>query len=141
VATTMTYHILRRRGIDPEKVGLALAAVSVLVYGALGVLLAGSLAYMLLMGYLGPVSETSSFVLLVLTLGGALFAFVTYRRPTLAKSVARSVFRLIGRVLPGNRFRSVLEKAERPEGALYSNLPPQQPPGACAEGSAGSRWL
>jgi glycosyltransferase 2 family protein len=34
VATTMTYRVLRRRGLDPEKVGLALAVVSVLVYGA-----------------------------------------------------------------------------------------------------------
>src|SRR3712207_6066178 len=29
VATTMTYRVLRRRGLDPEKVSLALATVSV----------------------------------------------------------------------------------------------------------------
>src|SRR3712207_5559181 len=63
VATTMTYRVLRRRGLDSEKVGLALAAVSVFIYGALGVI-AGSLAYMLLMGNLGPVPTASSFLLL-----------------------------------------------------------------------------
>ncbi len=72
VATTLANHVLRRRGIDPEKVGLALASVSVLVYGALGFLLAGSLAYMLLMGDLGPVSATACLLLFVLTLVGAL---------------------------------------------------------------------
>jgi hypothetical protein len=54
VATTMTYRVLRRRGFDPEKAGLALAAVSVVIYGALGVLLAGSLEYMLLMEIWAP---------------------------------------------------------------------------------------
>jgi uncharacterized protein (TIRG00374 family) len=118
----MTYHVLRRRGFDPEKVGLALAAVSVFIYGALGVLLASSLAYMLLMGDLGPVPTASSFLLLVLTLGGALFAFATYRGPTLAKSVARSAVRLIGRFLAGRRFRSVLEKTETRSAEFVSLL-------------------
>jgi hypothetical protein len=122
VATTMTYRVLRRRGLDPEKVGLALAVVSVLVYGALGVLLAGSLAYMLTMGDLGPMPKTSSFLLLVLTLGGALFAYATYREPTLTKSVARSVVHLIGRSLPGSRSRLVLEKTERRWTTFVSRL-------------------
>jgi len=99
VATTMTYRVLRRRGLDSEKVGLALAAVSVFIYGALGVI-AGSLAYMLLMGNLGSVPTASSFLLLVLTLTGALFAYAAYRWQTLAKSVARSAVRLIQRYLP-----------------------------------------
>ncbi len=122
VSTTMTYRVLRRRGLDPEKVGLALAAVSVAVYGALGVLLAGSLAYMFLMGDLGPVPKASSFLLLVLTLAGALFAYATYQGPMLTKSVARSVIRLIERVLPGRRFRYVLEKAERRSAEFVSRL-------------------
>jgi uncharacterized protein (TIRG00374 family) len=122
VAATLTYHVLRRRGLDPEKVGLALAAVSVLVYGALAVLLVGSLAYLLVMGDLRPVPTASIFMLLVLILGGALFAYATYRGPTLAKSVTSSVIRLIGRSLPGRRFRSVLEKAERRSTEFVSRL-------------------
>jgi glycosyltransferase 2 family protein len=122
VATTLTYRVLRRRGFDPEKVGLALAAVSVLIYGALGVLLAGSLAYMLLMGDLGPVPTASSYLLLVLTLGGALFAYATYRGPTLAKSVVRCAVRLIGRFLPGRWFRSVLKTTESRSAEFVSRL-------------------
>jgi uncharacterized protein (TIRG00374 family) len=118
VATTMTYRVLRRRGFDPEKVGLALAAVSVVIYGALGVLLAGSLAYMLLMGDLGPVPTASSFLLLVLTLGGPLFAYAAYRRRTLA----RSVVRLIGRSLPDGRFRSALKRTETRSAEFVSRL-------------------
>ncbi len=45
-AAAVTYGALRRKGFDPEKVGLALAAVSALVYVALGVLFSGSLLYM-----------------------------------------------------------------------------------------------
>lgn len=41
VAATVTYGVLRRKGFDPEKIGLVLAVVSVLVYGTLGVLFAG----------------------------------------------------------------------------------------------------
>jgi glycosyltransferase 2 family protein len=87
VAATVTYGILRRKGFEPGKVGLALAAVSVLVYGALGVLSASSLGYMLLIGDLGPVFATASLLLFVLTLVGALVSYAAYRRPMLAKSV------------------------------------------------------
>jgi hypothetical protein len=47
-ATAVAHGALRRKGYDPEKVSRALAAVSVLVYGALGVL------------FLGPRCRTSS---------------------------------------------------------------------------------
>ena len=122
VATTITYRILRRRGFDPEKVGLALAAVSVFVYGALGVLVAGSLAYMLLLGDLGPDPTASSLSALVLTLGMTFFAYAAYRRPTLLGSVARSVVRLIGRFPPGRRFQSVLKKTETWSAEFVSRL-------------------
>ena len=122
VATTITYRILRRRGFDPEKVGLALAAVSVFVYGALGVLVAGSLAYMLLLGDLGPDPTASSLLALVLTLGMTFFAYAAYRRPTLLGSVARSVVRLIGRFPPGRRSQSVLKKTETWSAEFVSRL-------------------
>jgi glycosyltransferase 2 family protein len=122
VATTMTYRVLRHSGLDSEKVGLALAAVSVLVYGALGVLLAGSLAYLFVMGDLGPVLKTSSTLLLVLTLGGALFAYATYREPTLARSVVSSAVRRIGRFLPDRKLQPALEKAERRSAEFVSRL-------------------
>jgi glycosyltransferase 2 family protein len=99
-AAAVTYSALRRKGYDPQSVGLALAAVSVLVYGALGMLFSGSLIYMLLNGDLGPVSTAASIFVLALTLSVTMVAYAAYRRPTFAKNVAKKAARLIG-CLPG----------------------------------------
>jgi glycosyltransferase 2 family protein len=122
VATTMTFRLLRRRGLDPEKVALALGGLSVLVYGVLGILFAGSLAYLLLMRAMGPVSTSASILLFVLALVGALFAYVAYRRPTLAERVAKAGISLIGRLPRGSRSRSVLETAEVRSAEFVSQL-------------------
>ena len=74
---------------------------------------------MLVMGDLGPVPTASSFLVLVLALGRALFACSTYRGPALAKSVARSV---IGRLLPSRRFRSALKSSETRSAEFVSRL-------------------
>ncbi len=100
-AATVTYSALRRKGYAPEDVGLALTAVSVLVYGALGVLFSGSLLYMLLDGDLGPADTAASIFFLVLSVCVALGAYTAYRRPTLAKNVAERGTRLVGRLLGG----------------------------------------
>jgi uncharacterized membrane protein YbhN (UPF0104 family) len=86
-------------------VGLALAAVSVLVYGALGVLFSGSLIYMLLERDLGSAGTVAAFSFLALTVGVALGAYAAYRSPTLAKNVAESGVRLVGRLLGGGGLR------------------------------------
>jgi glycosyltransferase 2 family protein len=99
-AAAVTYSALRRKGYDPQSVGLALAAVSVLVYGALGMLFSGSLIYMLLNGDLGQVSTAASIFVLALTLSVTMVAYAAYRRPTFAKNVAKKAARLIG-CLPG----------------------------------------
>jgi glycosyltransferase 2 family protein len=104
-AATVTYGVLRREGLDPEKLGLALAAVSVLVYGALGVLFSGSLLYMLLDRDLGPADTVASVFFLALTVGVVLGAYAVYRRPTLAKNVAEKGARLAGRLLGGEGLR------------------------------------
>ncbi len=104
-AAAVTYSALRRKGYDPESVGLALAAVSVLVYGALGMLFCGSLIYMLLNGDLGPVSTAASIFVLALTLFVAMVAYAAYRRPTFAKNVAQKGARLTGRLLSGEGLR------------------------------------
>jgi glycosyltransferase 2 family protein len=98
-AATVTYDVLRRKGFDPERVGLALAAVSVLIYGALGILFSGSLLYMLLAGVLGPADTAASIFFLALVASVALGAYAAYRRPTLAKNVAERGTRLAGRLL------------------------------------------
>jgi glycosyltransferase 2 family protein len=70
-AATVTYGALRARGVDRKAVGLAVAAVTGLVYGALSLLFAGSLLYMFIRGDLTP-AET----LLTLVAAGALVAIV-----------------------------------------------------------------
>jgi glycosyltransferase 2 family protein len=105
-AATVTYGALRRRGSDPERVGLALAAVSVLVYGALGLIFSGSLIYMLLDGDLGPAETVAGALFLALVVGAALVVFAMYRRPTLAVRAAERGARLAGRLLGGGRPRS-----------------------------------
>ena len=74
------------------------------------------------MGDLGPVSATASLLLFVLTLVGVLVAYAAYRRPMLAKSVARSGVRLVGRFLRGGRFRSSLRRAETRSAEFVSRL-------------------
>src|SRR5829696_4709016 len=98
-AAAVTYGTLRRKGYDPESVGLALAAVSVLVYGALGMLFSVSLIYMLLDGDLGPVSTAASIFFFALTLSVTIVAYAAYRRPTFARNVAGKGVRLTGRLL------------------------------------------
>jgi glycosyltransferase 2 family protein len=104
-AAAVTYSALRRKGYDPQSVGLALAAVSVLVYGALGMLFSGSLIYMLLDRDLGPASTAASIFVLALTLSVTTVAYAAYRRPTLAKNVAKKGARLTGRLLGGEGLR------------------------------------
>jgi glycosyltransferase 2 family protein len=104
-ATAVAYDALRRKGYNPESVGLALAAVSVLVYGALGMLFCVSLVYLLLGGDLGPADTAASIIVLALTVSVGLGAYVAYRRPTLAKNVAERGTRFAGRLLGNERLR------------------------------------
>jgi len=108
-AATVTYDALRRKGFDPERVGLALAAVTVLVYSALGMLFSGSLLYMLLGGDLDPAGTTASILFFVLTLGLALGAYAAYRRPMLARDAVKAGTRLVGRLLGKEELRRKTE--------------------------------
>jgi glycosyltransferase 2 family protein len=101
----VTYSALRRKGYDTQSVGLALAAVSVLAYGALRILFSGSLIYMLLDRDLGLASTAASIFVLVLTLSVTTVAYAAYRRPTFAKNVAKKGARLTGRLLGGEGLR------------------------------------
>jgi uncharacterized protein (TIRG00374 family) len=108
-AAGVAYGALKREGFDPERIGLALAVVSVLVYSALGALFSGSLLYMLLGRDLGPAGTAASALFLVLIVGVALGAYVAYRRPTLARNAAGKGVRLAGRLLGGGRSRRKAE--------------------------------
>jgi uncharacterized protein (TIRG00374 family) len=104
-AAAVTYGVLRRRGYDPQQVGLTLAAVTVLVYSALGILFLGSLLYMLLERDLGPAGRAASVLFFALVAGVALGAYVAYRRPTLARNLAERAAGLAGRLFGSGRLR------------------------------------
>jgi len=104
-AATVTYGVLRRRGYDPQQVGLGLAAVTVLVYSALGILFLGSLLYMLLERDLDPAGRAVSVLFFALIVVVALGAYVAYRRPTLARNLAERVASIAGRLFGSGRLR------------------------------------
>jgi uncharacterized protein (TIRG00374 family) len=85
VAATVTYGALRARGVDRRAVGLAVAAVSGLVYGALGVLLSGSLLYMLALGDLTTAETALTLAAAVLVVAALFAAYIAYRRPRAAR--------------------------------------------------------
>lgn len=118
-AATVTYGALRRRGLQPAGVGLALTVVSVLVYGALGILFTVSLLYMLLDRDLGPAGTVASTLFLALTLGVALVAYAAYRKPTFAGNIVKAGARLVGRLLASEGFR---RKAEAWTARLFSRV-------------------
>jgi glycosyltransferase 2 family protein len=95
-AATVTYTALRARGVDRKVVGLAVAAVTGLVYGALAVLFSGSLLYMFVLGDLTPAE-----MLLTLVAAGALMAII------LAVYAVRARPRAARRMLEGAVYRVV----------------------------------
>ena len=97
-AATLTYDALRHKGFDSGRIALALAAVSALVYGALGTLYSVSLVYLLLEGDLDPAETAASVFFLALTLCLVLGAHLAYGRPTLAQNTAKAAARLVGRL-------------------------------------------
>jgi glycosyltransferase 2 family protein len=96
-AASVTYGVLRRKGFEPERVGLGLAVVTVLVYGALAALFSGSLIYMLVDRDLGPVGTVAVVILLALIVSAVLGAYAAYRRPTLARNMVERVIHLAER--------------------------------------------
>jgi glycosyltransferase 2 family protein len=95
-AATVTYGALRARGVDRTAVGLAVAAVSVLVYGALGVLFAGSLLYLLVRGDLTPAEVVLTVMASVFVVAASLAGYVAYRRPRVARRMSKdTVYRVV----------------------------------------------
>ncbi|MGB3633835.1 MAG: YbhN family protein [Rubrobacteraceae bacterium] len=95
----VTYGALRARGFEPGRIGVALAVVSALVYGSLGIIFAGSLAYMLLSRDLGATGLISALIGLAVTLAAFAGSYAAYRRPQLARRILVRIIRTIGRIL------------------------------------------
>ncbi|HEX2729662.1 MAG TPA: lysylphosphatidylglycerol synthase transmembrane domain-containing protein [Rubrobacteraceae bacterium] len=98
-AATVTYAALRSRGFERRKIALAVAAVSALVYGALGVIFAGSLLYMVLNRDLGVAQTSVAFVGFVFVLVAGAGSYEAYRNPALTRRVLVRLLLLGGRLL------------------------------------------
>jgi hypothetical protein len=108
-AATVTYEALRHRGFDPVRVGTALAAVSVLVYGALGAIFSGSLLYMILTRKLSLVETVASVLFLVLVFAVALGAYTARRSPMFSKNMVQRGVRMVGRLQGGTERQRKME--------------------------------
>ena len=97
----VTYMALRGRGFRPEKIGLALAAIAALIYGALGIIFAVSLSYMILHRELGAAGLIAALVGLALTLAILVGSYAAYRRPQPIRNFLTRVFRGAMSLAPG----------------------------------------
>lgn len=86
-AATVTYGALRTRGVDRTAVGLAVAAVSALVYGALGVLFSGSLLYLLIRGDLTQAEVALTVAAAVFVVAVSLAGYAVYRKSRAARQM------------------------------------------------------
>lgn len=118
-AATVTYAALKARGVEAGRIGLAVAAVAALVYGALGLLFAGSLAYLLIDHDLGPASTAFVFAGLALVLGASAGSYAAYRKSGSARRVLAELLYRAGVLLRRGWSR---EAAEERAGRLVDYL-------------------
>ena len=97
----VTYMALRGRDFRPEKIGVALAAIAALIYGALGIIFAVSLSYMILHRDLGTAGLISALVGLSLTLAILVGSYAAYRRPQPIRNFLTRIFRGFMSLAPG----------------------------------------
>lgn len=108
-AATVTYAALRGRGFEPKRIGLAVAAISALVYGALGGIFAVSVIYMVLNGDLSPAELTIAPAGLILVLVAGLGSYAAYRNPVATKRALMGLLFFGGRLLRRNWSRRRVE--------------------------------
>ncbi len=110
-AAAVTFRALKNRRLTPQRIGLALAAATALAYGALGLLLTGSLIYILARHKHGPVGSGAALVALLFTLVLLIGSYIAHRNPRpIRRALGRVIF-LVWRIL--RRRRSRREANER----------------------------
>jgi uncharacterized protein (TIRG00374 family) len=97
-AAAVTYTGLRSRGLKPVRIGLAVATLSILVYGTLGAIFLASLLYLTLDHNLGRTATTASLLTFVLTLCLVFLGYVAYLRPYTARRLLAGFFYNLGRI-------------------------------------------
>ena len=96
-SAAVTYGVLRNRGLQPAKVGLAVATMGALIYVALGVWLLLSLLYLVLDRELNRLATAGALLLFALTLAAFVAAFVAQRRPKAVRRVLSGILYGVGR--------------------------------------------
>jgi len=108
-AAAVTYTGLRARGLKPARVGLAVATITVLVYGTLGAIFLASLLYLTLDHALGRATTTAALVVFVLTLGLVFLGYLAYLWPRSARRFLTGFFYTLGRLFRRNWSRKRTE--------------------------------
>ncbi len=103
-AAAVTYTGLRSRGLKPTRIGIAVATITVLVYGTLGLIFLGSLLYLTLDNALGWATTTASLLAFVLTLSLAFLGYLAYLRPLFARRFLAGFFYALGRLFRRKRW-------------------------------------
>ncbi len=98
----VTYMALKGRGFRPEKVGLALAEIIALIYGALATIFAISLSYLILHRDLGTAGLIAALTGLALTLVILAGSYAAYRRPKPIRNFLTRLLRGATSLLPGH---------------------------------------
>lgn len=96
-AAAVTYTGLRSRGLRPARIGLAVATITVLVYGTLGAIFLGSLLFLTLDRNLGLAATMASFLIFVLTLCLVFLGYLAYLWPRDARRRLTGFFYALGR--------------------------------------------
>jgi glycosyltransferase 2 family protein len=108
-AAAVTYTGLRSRGFKPTRIGLAVATITVLVYGTLGIIFLASLLYLTLDNALGRTTTTAALIVFVLTIFLAFLAYLAYLWPLAARRFLTGLFYVLGRIFRRNWSRKRTE--------------------------------
>ncbi len=97
-AAAVTYTGLRSRGLRPTRIGIAVATISILVYGTLAAIFLASLLYLTLDRSLGQTATTASLLAFIITLCLLLLGYLAYLRPNVARRFLTGFFYTLGRI-------------------------------------------
>ena len=96
-SAAVTYGALRARGLQPARVGLAVATVGAAIYLALGLWLLFSLLFLVLDRELNRIATAGALLLFALTLLAFVAAFVAQRRPKTVRRILSGALYNLGR--------------------------------------------
>ncbi len=108
-AAAVTYSALRSRGLGTARVAVAVATISVLVYGTLAAIFLASLIYLVLDRELNRAATAASLLALLATSCFLLLCYLAYRRPAAARRFLTGLLYGAGRLFFRRRPRARTE--------------------------------